>query len=496
MPDSATPLPAIVSAMLSPSFYPHKVKRVEMLQTHISWIFLTGEFAYKLKKPVNFGFLDFSSIDKRHHFCELELQLNRRLAPSLYLEVLPIGFGLGAYTLGSAQQPADWCLKMRQFEQEALFDHQLDSGQFVPEWMDELASTLADFHRHAEHADANLAYGTPQLLTGHIEANLQSIADAVDADELTELHEAYHNTIRQHVALFEERKESKIRGCHGDLHLRNIALIDGHPCIFDCIEFSDEYRMIDVLNDVAFLVMDCTARKRPDLGFRFLSRWLEHSGDYAGLPLLPIFLSYRASVRSKVAHLLAGEDESIAMAQQIETRRYFTLARSFLQATFPRLIAIGGLSGSGKSHLALLACGKERAVIIRSDATRKRLAIQLPELPLYSKEMSEKTYATMFEAARETIEAGFTAILDATFIRREDREMVRQIGDELGVPPRMLWLDIPEAELRQRIAARTKADRDISDADLAVLDLQLSEYIRPDETDIEFLTDSNQWPKN
>ncbi len=251
------------------------------------------------------------------------------------------------------------------------------------------------------------------------------------------------------------------------------------------------------MNDVAFLCMDCDARARPDLGFRFLSRYLEHSGDYSGLKLFNLYAAYRAGVRGKVASLLAqepGQDTESVGHQMDEAGRYFRLALAYTQQSAPHLFIIGGLSGSGKSHLALLGCGPERAVIIRSDAIRKRLAASHTDLPLYSEAMTALTYQSMFSAACEALAAGMSVILDATFLDPVRRNEARELAQRMGVAPTFFWLDIPEQQIRRQIDARSDRGKDISDADMAVLETQLQHYQRPTETDIIFLSHCQSWP--
>jgi len=492
----------LIDAMMQPDFYPHPVDQVQMLQTHISWVFLTGKYAYKLKKPLNLGFLDFTSLEKRRFFCEQELCLNRRLAPAIYLEVLPISRTGGAYQLGNVDNIQDYCLKMIQFSQDDLLDQRLDSGSFDPVWMDVLAEDIATFHATAESNQKVQAFGDIHFLREHIADNL-NIAEkhagtVVERGQLNVIRQFSETFIHKHAKDFAVRqREGHIRDGHGDLHLKNMALFQDRPMVFDCIEFNDEYRMIDTMSDVAFLVMDCDAHARPELGFRFLSRYLEFSGDYNGLVVLPLYLSYRAGVRGKVACLLLddqGIDAGEKSRQSVEATRYFNLAESYTLSPKPRLFTIGGLSGSGKSRLALLGCGIERAIIIRSDATRKRIAHSNIQHDLYGPEMNAKTYEAMFTAAKTVLAAGFSVILDATFLRREDREHIRRLATSAHVESRIFWLDINESALRRHIRQRMQADKDVSDADLHVLDMQLADYQQPQGADICFLSSTDEWP--
>jgi len=490
---------SLIEAMQQPAFYPHSVQSVRMLQTHISWVFLTGKYAYKLKKPINLGFLDFTSVEKRRFFCEQELRLNQRLAPALYLEVLPVSRTGGVYQLGHTDNIQDYCLKMLQFSQDNLLDRQLENGTFDPVWMDMLAEDIATFHAGAKTSRKIQAFGDPHFLHAHITENIRVAKEhagtSIKNSQLDNIAQFSKNFIHQHAEDFAARqRDGYIRDGHGDLHLKNVALFQGQPVAFDCIEFNDEYRMIDNMNDVAFMVMDCDARERPELGLRFLSRYLEFSGDYDGVALLPLYLSYRAGVRGKVACLLSddqGIDTDEKLRQSAEATRYFNLAEFYTTRPPPRLFAIGGLSGSGKSRLALLACGMEHAIIIRSDATRKRIADTDMPYDLYSVEMNVRTYQAMFTAAKKVLNAGFSVILDATFLRREQREQVRVLATSAQVESWICWLDIAEPVLRQHIRQRMQTGTDVSDADLRVLDMQLKQYQRPEETDIQFLSSAD-----
>ncbi len=497
--------PPLVAGLMEASAYPHPVEPIRIVETHISWVFLTGTYAYKVKKPVDLGFADFSTLERRAHFCRRELELNRRLAPGLYLDVLPI--------VGTEQEPRiggpddedqaiEWCVRMRQFDERDLLVHRLEQGDFDPAWLDTLAVDVARFHEQAAHGDELQAYGAPSVLASHVLANLD-VAEAHAAHlggiEPLRAHRARleDELARLKPRLIERQQRHRIRDCHGDLHLRNITLLEGRPTAFDCIEFNDEFRIIDTMNDVAFLMMDLWFRERPDLAMRFLSRYLEEGRDHAGLGLARLFMAYRAGVRGKVACLL-GEDlerrGASAEAMWREGAAYFRLADRLLDAPSPRLWVVGGLSGAGKSVLALQGAGREQAVVIRSDATRKRLHREHPDLPLYSQEMSRITYRTMFEDAKAAIEAGFPVILDATFLSGAWRDEARGLAAGLNVPLTMLWLDVPEEELRRRVAERSRKRDDVSDADLAVLESQLENYERPTEPDIRFWSDSLRWP--
>jgi len=492
------PLPVHIQAMFDSVTYLHPVDHIEMIQTHISWVFLTGDYAYKVKKPLNLGFLDFSTLAKRKFYCEQELMLNRRLSANLYIEVLPLHQHGDDFELGGAGEVVDYALKMQQFDQSGLLDQCLRDHHFDPLWMDELAQQTACFHAKQESMPA---FAQPQMLADHIQHNLdiaaKHVVDGLDEHIQFDLNcFAREELERQWGSLIRRQHDGFIRPCHGDLHLKNITLINNSPCIFDCIEFNDEFRIIDTMNDVAFLVMDCDAHGRCDLAFRFLSRYLEFAGDYAGLMLLNLYLFYRATVRGKVSLLLAEEfnNEDECQLQFEESVKYFNLAATYTRSKQAELFVIGGLSGSGKSHLALLGCGVERAMIIRSDATRKRIAHDFPKLNLYGREMHAHTYKTMLKNARTALNAGFSVILDATFLSPAFRLQAYKLAESEGVKLNFFWLDIERGVLEKQIRQRAAVANDISDADLSVLKLQLSEYQRPDEYWVQFLYSTEIWP--
>jgi aminoglycoside phosphotransferase family enzyme len=458
-----SPLPAHIQALFLPETYPHPIENIKMIQTHISWVFMTGNYAYKLKKPLNLDFLDFSTLSKRKFYCEQELTLNRRLSADIYLDVLPICRKGNYFELGGSENIIDYCLKMRQFDQSGLLDQRLNSNQFDPTWMDQLAKSIARFHAGQESTSQ---FGQPQMLADHIRTNLNiagdHIGDALDKITMSKLMAFARDELKlQNEKLLKRQNDGFIRPCHGDLHLKNITLIENTPCIFDCIEFSDEFRIIDTMNDAAFLLMDCDAHGRTDLGFRFLSRYLEHTGDYSGLSLLNLYLFYRATVRGKVTTLLATEitDKDERRQDFDEARRYFNLAASYTRTKQAELFVIAGLSGSGKSHLALLGCGIERAIIIRSDATRKRITADYPNLELYSREMHINTYTAMFNAARTAFDAGFSVILDATFLHPDSRQQSFELAKACDVPLHFFWLDIDKEVLIKQIKKRQSAQR-------------------------------------
>jgi len=497
MDESALPL--LIQAMMQPGFYAHPVGKVTLLQTHISWLLLAGDYAYKVKKAVNLGFVDFSSVALRGHFCHQELRLNRRLAPALYLEVMAIGCQSGEFVMPTDGEAVEYCLQMRRFDQHDLLQQRLQDGALDPRWIDDVARQIATLHRRGMgNCEVNAAQ-TAATLWQQMRDNLLVAGNHLcgeDDGALLKRLDGQRMAWKKRLGKLLATRDGYICDGHGDLHLRNIALYQGAPCIFDCIEFNSAFRTIDTMNDLAFLWMDCRFQGRDDLAFRLLSRYLERMDDDAGLALLPLYASYRAGVRAKVACLRSSAPSLSAVEQEAsieEACRYLQLAARCAQQTEPSIYAVGGLSASGKSTLALAGCGIAQAVVVRSDATRKALAHRFPDLPLYGNAMGARTYAAMLERAERIVDSGYSVILDATFLQPASRDAVRGLAQRLGVPCHFLWLELPAERLRQRILARQQAGNDISDADLAVLEQQLLHYTPPQEDGIQRLS-GGSWP--
>jgi len=482
--------PAFIHAFFDPSAYPHPVQDVELIETHISWVLLAGEFAYKIKKPVDFGFLDFSTLDKRRYYCEEELRLNRRLAPSIYLEVLPITGAPDRPLLGGDGLPFEYALKMRRFPQEIRLDHLLNSGELGPAHIDLLAKSLALFHLALPCAPLASPYGSPDSVLQPMEENFAQIRpllpERADQERLENLRLwSDQEAIRLRVELAERKQNGLIRECHGDLHLGNIVLLEGKPVPFDCIEFNDNLRWIDIVSDLAFTVMDLLDRKRPDFAQRLLNGWLEHTGDYQGLRLLRLYQVYRAMVRAKVAALRAaqaGHDAASLAAMWQEYRDYISLAEQLSRPSTPQLLITCGLSGSGKTTLTQPMVEQGGVIRLRSDIERKRL-FGLHALDksgsavnggIYTTEASQRTYERLLELSGQVVEAGYPVIVDATFLRRSQREAFHALATHLNVPFAILDFQAAEETLRERIRRRQAADNDASEADLAVLEKQLA----------------------
>jgi aminoglycoside phosphotransferase family enzyme/predicted kinase len=442
------------------------------IDTHGAVVFLAGDRAYKLKRAVKFPYMDFSTVERRGAMCEAEIETNRRLAPEIYLGVEPVRIG---------SRIADWLVVMRRFDEDGLFDRMADRRALTPELMAALAARIARFHDGL--APIRDGFGRPDDYRHSIAADIRQMreqGERLDPATSEALAEAMPAALEPHMALVARRVAAgAIRRCHGDLHLRNIVLIAGKPVPFDAIEFSERIPNIDVLYDLSFALMDLCEREFRPLANRLLNEWLWRIADLPdaaheeALALLPMFLSRRAAIRAFVDASTAAVDGS----DTTRARAYQRVALGFLQPAPPRLMAIGGLSGSGKTTQALKR-GPEigrapGAVVVRSDVERKRVAgIALEEhMPAgsYTPEASARTYAAMLARARRVLRAGHSVVLDAVFAREDERAAAEALAGEVGVPFEGLWLDVPKEVAQVRVAAR---QADASDATPAVVERQ------------------------
>jgi uncharacterized protein len=501
-------LPPLIQAMLEPGFYPHPVREpIQLLQTHISYVLLTGDYAYKVKKPVDFGFLNFSTLERRRHFCQEELRLNQRGAPGLYLQVLPIGQTQGRFQLGSSGEPVEYALKMRQFPQEQLFSNLLERGELTPALMEELGRVVAAFHAQAETNDYIRSFGRPERVREAFDENYAQTQRYVGGPQTAE---QYQETQAYTERFFAERQElfyqrmaqDRIREGHGDLHLGNLCWWEGQILLFDCIEFNEAFRFVDTMYDVSYAVMDLDARHRSDLGNAYLNTYLEETGDWEGLKILPIYLNRQAYVRAKVTSFLLDDP---AAAEADKANAFYTAARYYRLAweyTLPKqgqLFLMAGLSGAGKSTVARYLARQRGAIHIRSDAVRKHLAgIPLrqrggPEV--YTPEMTEKTYRRLVELGVELAREGYSVILDAKFDRQALRGMAIEQAQKCGIPLRILHCYAPEAVLRERLQRRMAAGTveggnlaDIADATADLLAQQQAQWQDFSEGERSYLT--------
>lgn len=486
----AEPEPWIVQAMSEPSFYDHPVAAVELIETHISWIFLAGDHAYKVKKPINFGFLDFSTLAKRQHYCHEELRLNRRFAPQLYLAVKQIGGSRSTPALDKA--PAlEYAVKMRRFPQNQQLDHMLADNRLHLRHITKFATKIADLHTLAASVKAGQPYGSPEAIIDPMLENVAQIrphlkeSDAA-SKQLAKLEQWTHKAFEDlRPAFLQRKKDGFIRECHGDIHLANMAWLDDQPLLFDCIEFNENLRWIDVICDIAFLMMDLDDRNETGLGWHFCNHYLQATGDYQGLPLLNCYKVYRAMVRAKVTCLRLAQGHLNEM-QRRETeklfRSYLDLAERYTLPKATPLIITHGLSGSGKTTFATKLARTYGGVHIRSDVERKRLhgiaATAESGSPvaggIYSVKAFADTYTRLRDIARTALHSGSPAIVDATFIKQKQRELFSRLAEELQVQLIILDFPLSEETLRKRIEQRIQGETDdASEATVEVLDYQL-----------------------
>jgi hypothetical protein len=482
---------------------------VQTIETHISTVLLAGEYAYKLKKPVDLGFLDFTTLDARRRYCEQELRLNRRTAPQLYLDVLPITGTAEAPRLGGDGRPIDYAVRMRRFAAADLLDERARAGLLDAAGIDRLAAAIAAFHLRAPRVEASSPLGTAGVvgrwMLGNIDGMREHVRSGADRARLDALAAWTDRVLEGRAAALQARhRDGFVRECHGDLHLGNIVLVDGEPVPFDCIEFNDELRCIDVLSDVAFTVMDLLDRRQPRLAWRLLNAYLEATGDYGGVPLLRPYAVYRALVRAKVA-LIRAQQPAVAPTLRVHQHGDFAdhlaLAEALAQSAAPLLIVMHGLSGSGKTLVAQHLLERLGAVRIRSDVERKRMFGLGPtdrvdadlRAELYGGEATRATYDRLGAGARSIVDGGFTALVDAAFLRRAERDDFRALARQLGARFAIVECRAPAAVLRARLAARATADRDASDATVDVLERQLAsgEGVAGDERKYTFSVDTD-----
>ena len=475
-------IPSLIKLMMQPEFYPHPVtKPIQLIQTHISYVLLTGDYVYKVKKSVNLGFLNFSTLSARHHFCQEELRLNHILAPEIYLEVLPITQQGHKFILGGNGEPQEYTLKMRQFSQDALLSKMLKQGKLTPELMTQLGRIVAQVHLQAATNDYIRSFGEVNKIKKAIAQNYQqsqkyigSLQTQPQYEETKEFSDRFFSS--QTALLNQRQKNNWIRECHGDLHLDNICLWHNQIQLFDRIEFNEPFRFVDVMYDVAFLVMDLEAAGEPELANVFLNTYVEQTGDWEGLAVLPLYLSRQAYVRAKVnSWLWDNPTLTTENKRQIGNKasNYYHLAWEYTRPQSGKLIMMSGLSGSGKTTVARKLAQSLGAIHIRSDAVRKHLSgtpLEQSGAPsIYTSEMTQKTYGRLLELGIKLASLGFTVILDAKYDRRNLRKPVITQGQNAQIPIEIVYCTATDKVLRDRILARTG---DISDATVDLLESQ------------------------
>lgn len=475
----------VIECLLAPASHGPTAPRVERIDTHSSTVFLAGDYAYKLKRAVRYDYLDFSTADRRRALCEAELALNRRTAPRLYLDVIPVTREVtGRLALGGAGSPVEWVLRMRRFDQSGLFDRLAARGALDLGLMAPLATAIARLHAKAERRQdhggrAGMAWVVDGNAAGFVEQGA-GLLDVATCDRLTALARA---EIERHAERLETRRaHGFVRVCHGDLHLRNVVLLDGEPTLFDAVEFNDEISCIDVLYDLAFLLMDLWRRGLRGHANVLFNAYLERTDQLEALAILPLFLSCRSAVRAKTSATAARlqADQAAARGLQAAAREYLVAAVNFVRPPAPRLLAIGGLSGTGKSTLARELAPEigaaPGAVVLRSDLIRKSLFGVSPTTPLgaeaYTASVTGQVYRTLAARAAEVMRAGHSAIVDAVHGTASERAAVAAAARAAGVEFTGLWLEAPLEVLTGRVEAR---QADASDATADVVRRQADE---------------------
>jgi uncharacterized protein len=486
-------LPDTLEALLSPRAYPHSVQAVQLVETHISWILLTGEVAYKIKRPVALAFVDLRSPEHREFLCNEEVRLNRRFAPDLYLGVCRITADEQGATVDGLGRVIEHAVRMRQFERRDELDTLLESNRIGTDDLGEFGRELARIHSTLPSAASDSQWGRAEAVHAALLRNLDETTQAArgfaDTAQLYAMRRSLEQTLEAASHWMAGRHaRGNVRECHGDLHCSNVVRVQSRLLAFDCLEFEPAFRWIDVADEIAFLLADLESYDRPTHAQAFLNGYLEQSGDYDACRFLHLYKAHRSFVRAKVTVLsVAGSGDRDSKALDRAQKRYnahIRCAHDSLSPKRPLLVLMSGLSGSGKTWLATRLALPLGAVHIRSDVERKRLAgLTASERSgsgvaegLYSSDMSARLHRYLLEAAESTLAGGCTTIVDATFNQRADRGQFAALANQLGVRICLIHCDAPVDVLRSRIAERARRGGDASEADLAVLEWQQRHY--------------------
>ena len=483
----------LIDSLCNSSIYDHEVIDISVIETHISWVLLTGIYAYKIKKPIKFSFVDFSTLEKRHFFCNEELRLNSRLAPHLYLNVIAITGSPEHPSFKKSSKAIEYAVKMRQFSQESLLSNLSTQKQLAQGHIDDIANQVAEFHMRIDKVSTKDDLGTPEDINYWVTDNIEQIEtilkDMKNAKLLNSIktwsNQEYYNKAKQ----VQQRKDHGfVRECHGDMHLGNMVLIENSVTIFDGIDFNEHLRWIDVMSEVAFVVMDLTDRGYPEFANRFINLYLQLTGDYAGLCLFNYYLVYRAMVRAKVA-LLRISQKHLSENQEKKIKKefgtYLKLASCYIAEKKVALIITNGLSGSGKSTYTESLLELIGAIRIRSDVERKRLHGYAATAHtqsgvnegIYTQRSSRETYSRLANLSKTVLTSGYSVIVDACFLERELRDEFHRLASSLEIPFIILEFQATENCLKQRLIKRAKDKSEPSEADLKVLSYQLNKNV-------------------
>ena len=482
----------LITGLLSASAYSHETAKIELIETHISWVLLTGDFVYKIKKPVNFGFLDFSTLEKRRFYCQEELRLNQRFSRDIYLEVVAVSGSPSQPQMNGTGPAIEYAVRMRQFEAGSLLSERAEQGLLGSDDIDGIAKVVSAFHQTTLTAEAGSEYGEPQTIRHWCEENFDHIAPLLqdmktEMPQMERLQAWVANEWQDKAEQMRQRKQQGfVRECHGDLHLGNIALIEGNITPFDCIEFNPMLRWIDVMSEIAFVLMDLAYRGFESFSWRLLNAYLQQTGDYPGLGILRYYLVYRALVRAKVALLSEQQlnDNTERQRKHEEYARHIALAGRYTQPARPVLLLTHGFSGSGKSFHAGQLAEEVGAIHLRSDIERKRLfgfaALDSTSSEagsgIYTADAGRKTYEYLAETAKALLQDGYHVIVDATFLQSSQRRLFLDLAESLKVPLLVLDFTASPAALKYRIQQRQQQKNDASEASIEILKIQLAAH--------------------
>lgn len=479
----------LIKNLQSRKAFNHPTSHLGLIETHVSWVILTGKFAYKIKKPVDFGFLDFSTLEKRKHYCEEELRLGQQFAPEIYLAVVPItGTIEQPHVNGTTGPILDYAIQMCEFSQDDLLSALLKQGKLNETLIEQLGKLIAEFHKKTPIALKKTHFGLPKEVHAPTKQNFEQIipllSDPEDIEQVKHLQLWANKQFIEHQNLFEQRKKQGfIRDCHGDLHLANIILYKGKLILFDRLEFNENLRWTDVIADLAFLAMDLSEKKQTQLANLLINTYLQFTGDYQGLNLLTYYLSYRAVVRAKIA-LFRSIQKDLSLNEKLDIRNdyynFINLAEVYTYQRNPCLIIMHGVAGSGKSTISKNIVKRCGAIQISADVIRKQLfGISLHENSnscpyggIYTTQATEKTYKELEKLATIVIKAGFIALIDATFLLHSQRINFYELSKYLNVPFYIFHCHIKDFEIKKRLTQRLTQKNRISEANLTILNHQ------------------------
>lgn len=482
----------LIENLQNPSLFSHTVNEFHVYETHSSIVLTTGEYVYKIKKPVNFGFLDYSDLAKRAYHCQREVELNRKLAGDVYLGVVGIYGDESNPSFEENGEPFEYAVKMHQFPQENILSSLLAKDKITPLIIDQVAETIADFHQKIPVATGDVIYGNAehihQYAMDNFSETLPLLSDENDIAKLKTLERQTQALYEKIKNVLQQRKDQGfVRHCHGDMHLNNIVMIKDKPIIFDCIEFNEDFIWTDVMGDLGFILMDLDEHNKPELARLLLNRYLEITGDYTALKILPYFCAYRAMVRAKVDQIRLTQSGLSNAEKQTIKQHYHTcldLVTHYLGAKQPMLAIMNGFCASGKSTVAKQLVANKGMIQLRSDAERKRLAkLELTADSqsalydgLYTPENTDKVYAHLATLATEIIQAGYSVVIDAAFIRHDLRQKFAALAKKLKVTFKIINCTAPEATLREWINERSNDTAEISEGRLEILEHQLNNH--------------------